>query len=113
MYTWDSVQAYHFDFHQARILEDINHSLTWKTPDHELKQYLIVARPTRSTNLQDNRYSHAAHNLSTTQTKVCFNGIPKKIVPAIVNFYTNAPTARANTQNVAAVLEQIQPVPTM
>lgn len=27
MYTWDSVWAYHFDFHQARILEGIDDSL--------------------------------------------------------------------------------------
>lgn len=27
MYTWDSVWAYHFDFHQARILEGIDDSV--------------------------------------------------------------------------------------
>ena len=29
MYTWDSVRAYHFDFHQARILEGIDDSEAW------------------------------------------------------------------------------------
>lgn len=43
MYTWDSVRAYHFDFHQARILEGIDDARAWKTPDHELKQHLLVA----------------------------------------------------------------------
>ena len=43
MYTWNSVRAYHFDFHQARILEGIDDAQAWKTPDHELKQYLLVA----------------------------------------------------------------------
>ena len=57
MYTWDSVRAYHFDFHQARILEGIDDSLAWKTPDHELKQYLLVPRPTRNTNSHTNRNS--------------------------------------------------------
>ena len=54
MYTWDSVRAYHFDFHQARILEGIDDSLAWKTPDHELKLSLLVPRPARNSNLGDN-----------------------------------------------------------
>ena len=33
MYTCDSVRAYHFDFHEARILEGIDDPLAWKIPD--------------------------------------------------------------------------------
>lgn len=44
-YSWDSVQEYHFDIHQARILERIDDPQAKKTLDHELKQYLLVSRP--------------------------------------------------------------------
>ena len=71
MYTWDSVRAYHFDFHQARILEGIDDSLAWKTPDHELKQYLLVPRPARNINSQENRNAQAS-NSSAPSTEVCF-----------------------------------------
>lgn len=67
---WDSLQAYHFDFHQARIMEGIDDSLAWKTPDHKLKQYLLVSCPTRNANSQDN--THAGSNYSTPSTEVCF-----------------------------------------
>lgn len=69
MYTWDSVRAYHFDFHQARILEGIDDALAWKTPNHELKKYLLVPRPTRNNGLADNKNSNTT---STPSTEVCF-----------------------------------------
>lgn len=43
MYTWDSIQVYHFDFHQAQILEGIDIIQVWKMLDHELKLYLLPA----------------------------------------------------------------------
>ena len=85
MYTWDSVRAYHFDFHQARILEGIDDSLAWKTPDHELKQYLLVPRPTRNTNSHDNRNSQAS-TLSPSSTEVCFKWNAEKDCPANCRF---------------------------
>lgn len=72
MYTWDSVRAYHFDFHQARILEGIDDAQAWKTPDHELKQYLLVARTAQNTNSHDSRNTHTGGNLSAPSTEVCF-----------------------------------------
>lgn len=72
MYTWDSVQVYHFDFHQARILEGIDDAQAWKTPDHELRQYLLVARPDRNTNPHDSRNTHTGSNSSTSSTVICF-----------------------------------------
>ncbi len=72
MYTWDSVRAYHFDFHQARILEGIDDAQAWKTPDHELRQYLLVARPDRNKNPHDSRNTHTGSNSSTSSTVICF-----------------------------------------
>lgn len=43
MYIWYSVWAYHFDFHQAQILEGIDDLDAWKTLDYELKQYLLIS----------------------------------------------------------------------
>lgn len=85
MYTWDSVRAYHFDFHQARILEGIDDSLAWKTPDHELKQYLLVARPARNTNSQENRNTQAS-NSSPHSTEVCFKWNSEKDCPSNCRF---------------------------
>lgn len=86
MYIWDSVRAYHSDFHQARILEGIDDPLAWKTPDHELKQYLLVARPTRNANSQDGRNSNIRNNLSTSSTEVCFKWNSEKDCPANCKF---------------------------
>lgn len=72
MYTWDLVEPYHFDFHQAQILEGIDDSQPWKTRNHELKQYLLVAQPTRNTNSHDNQNGHARGNLCTSSTTICF-----------------------------------------
>ena len=69
MYTWDSVRAYHFDFHQARILEGIDDPLAWKTPDHELKQYLLVPRPSRNTNSSEHKNGNTG-NSSVPSTEV-------------------------------------------
>ena len=85
MYTWDSVRAYHFDFHQARILEGIDDSLAWKTPDHELKQYLLVPRPARNTNSQENRNAQAG-NSSAPSTEVCFKWNSEKDCPSNCRF---------------------------
>ena len=85
MYTWDSVRAYHFDFHQARILEGIDDSVAWKTPDHELKQYLLVPRPARNTNTSDNRSNHMG-NSSPAPTEVCFKWNSEKDCPANCRF---------------------------
>ncbi len=71
MYTWDSVREYHFDFHQARILESIDNSVAWRTPDHKLKQYLLVRPLAWNTNSHDNQNTYAS-NSSSPSTKVCF-----------------------------------------
>ncbi len=68
IYTWDSVRAYHFDFHQARISEGIDDAQAWETPDHELKQYLLVAWPARNTN------SHDSRNINTGGNSCTFHG---------------------------------------
>ena len=86
IYTWDSVRAYHFDFHQARILEGIDDSLAWKTPDHQLKQYLLVARPTRNATSQNNRDAHTGGNSSTPSTEVCFKWNFEKDCPSNCRF---------------------------
>ena len=86
IYTWDLVRAYHFDFHQARILGGIDDSLAWKTLDHELKQYLLVARPTRNTNSQDSRNAHTGSNSSTPSTEVCFKWSSEKDCPGNFRF---------------------------
>lgn len=70
MYTWDSIRVYHFDFHQSRILEEIDIVQVWKMLDHELKPYLLVAQPIRNTNLHDSRNTHIKDNLSTPCTKI-------------------------------------------
>ena len=64
MYTWDSVRAYHFGFHQARILKGIDNPLAWKAPDHKLKQYLLVPRPARNTNSSDNKNGNTGNSPS-------------------------------------------------
>lgn len=43
MYTWNLIEAYQCDFVQTHILSEIKNSHAWKTPDHELKQYLLIA----------------------------------------------------------------------
>ena len=112
MYTWVLVWAYHFDFHQARILEGIDDSVAWKTPDHELKQYLLVLAlletPTRVTT--------GAATLVTLQhplQRCVLSGTPKKIVPATAGSFTNAPIAQAITPNAVVPLDLLQQVPTM
>lgn len=47
----------------------IDDALAWKTPNHELKQYLLVPRPTRNNGLAENKNSNKT---STPSTEVCF-----------------------------------------
>lgn len=113
MYTWDSVRAYHLDFHQARILEGIDDSLAWKTPDYELKQYLFVPRPSRNTNSYENRNAQAGSNSSTPSTKVCSSGTRRKIAPTTASPFINAPTTRAIIPNAVVLLDQPHQIPIM
>ena len=85
MYNWDSVRAYHFNFHQARILEGIDDPVAWKTPDHELKQYLLVPHPARNFNPSDNEGCHAG-NSSPPSTEVCFKWNSEKNCPSNCRF---------------------------
>ncbi len=93
MYTWDSVREYHFDFHQAKILEGIDDLVAWKKPDHKLKQYLLVPCPAWNTNPHENRNAHPG-NSSLHSTKVCFKWNSKKNCPSNCRFL-NALIVRA------------------
>lgn len=93
MYTWDSVRAYHFDFHQACILEGIDDAQAWKTPDHELKQYLLVARLARNTNTHDSRNTH---NPSIPSTEICFKWNSEKDCPSNCKFLQQCTNCSGN-----------------
>ncbi len=64
MYTWDSVWEYHFDFHQAWILEDIDDSVAEKTLDYKFQQYLLIPCPAQNTNPYDNWNAYAGNSSS-------------------------------------------------
>lgn len=86
MYTWDSVQAYYFNFHQTQILERIDDVQAQKMPDYELKQYLLVAQPVRNTNLHDSQNIHMGGNSFVSSIKVCFKWNLEKNYPSNCKF---------------------------
>lgn len=70
MYIWNFVRAYHFEFYQAYILENIDNPIIWKTQDLELKHYLLVACSTQKTNSHNAQNNYIRCNLSILSTKV-------------------------------------------
>lgn len=104
IYTWDSVRAYHFDFHQAQILEGIDDSVAWETPTTSSNKICWYLAPPETQTLKRIGMLRQATR-QRLPPKYVLSGTPKKIVLATADFFTNAPTVQAITPNVVAHLD--------